>query len=53
MTDKEYDFRIEKMAAETAKLQAETSQINQHMKYQFWVVAAGYLGALVLIFKLL
>lgn len=53
MTHAEQALADEKMRAEIAKLAAETSEINQNMKYRFWVLMAAYVGALAVIVKFL
>lgn len=53
MTQAEQALADEKMRAEIAKLVAETSEINQSMKYRFWVLGAAYIGALGVILKFL
>lgn len=37
--------------AEIANLNAEISEIVQNMRYHFWVLAAAYIGALVVLLK--
>ena len=53
MTDAEQKLADEKMRAEIAKLFAETAEIQQNMKYRFWVMGAAYIGALAVVVKFL
>lgn len=41
MTLQEQSIADDKMRVEIAKLVAETSEINQNMKYRFWVLMAA------------
>ncbi len=53
MTDTEQMLADEKMRAEISKLIAETAEIQQNMKYRFWVLGAAYIGALAVVVKFL
>ncbi len=51
MTHAEQALADDKMRAKIAKLAAETAEIQQNMKYRFWVLAAAYIGALAVVLK--
>lgn len=51
MTIEEQFLADEKMRAEISKLIAETAEIQQNMKYRFWVLGAAYVGALAVVLK--
>ena len=51
MTHTEQALADDKMRAEIAKLVAETSKINQNMKYRFWVLMAAYVSAMGILLK--
>lgn len=56
MTELEIQERqanLRKIDIEIAKLVAETAEIQQSMKYRFWVLGAAYIGALGVILKFL
>lgn len=56
MTDIEIQERqanLRKVDVEIAKLVAETAEIQQNMKYRFWVMGAAYVGALGVLLKFL
>ena len=53
VTQQEQMLADDKMRAEIARLVAETAEIQQNMKYRFWVMGAAYVGALGVIVKLL
>lgn len=52
MTEQEQRLADDRMRAEIAKLVAETAEIQQNMRYRFWVLGAAYVGALGVIFRL-
>ena len=51
MTKQEQILADDLMRGQIAKLVAETAEIQQNMKYRFWVLAAAYVGALGIILK--
>ncbi|MEM6306974.1 MAG: hypothetical protein AAF701_03190 [Pseudomonadota bacterium] len=51
MTAQERAEHNRKIDAEIAKLIAETAEIQQNMRYRFWVMGAAYLGALAILLK--
>ncbi len=51
MTSAEQVLADDKARAEIAKLNAETAEIIQNMRYRFWVMGAAYIGALGVILK--
>lgn len=53
MTHAEQQLEDDKMRAEISKLLAETAEIQQNMKYRFWVLGAAYVGALGVLLKFL
>ncbi len=53
MTNTEQTLADDKMRAEISKLIAETAEIQQNMKYRFWVMGAAYIGALAVVVKFL
>lgn len=53
MTAQEQALADDKMRAEIAKLNAETAEIVQNMRYRFWVLGAAYIGALAVIVRFL
>jgi hypothetical protein len=53
MTEQEQMLSDERMRAEISKLIAETAEIQQNMKYRFWVLGAAYIGALAVVVKFL
>ena len=52
MTQVEQALADDRMRAEIAKLTAETAQIQQNMKYRFWVMAAAYITAVAAVFQI-
>lgn len=52
MTKAEQALADDKVRAGIAKLNAETAEIVQNMRYRFWVLGAAYLGALGVFLKL-
>lgn len=52
MTTHNQSLADEKIHAEIAKLMAETTQIQQNMKYRIWVMGAAYLGAMATILNI-
>lgn len=42
---------IAPLISETAKISAETAEIQQNMKYRFWVMMAAYVSAMGILLK--
>ncbi|MEM8576712.1 MAG: hypothetical protein AAGF60_02570 [Pseudomonadota bacterium] len=53
MNDAERAEHLRKIDAEIAKLIAETAEIQQNMKYRFWVMGAAYIGAMAVLLRAL
>ena len=44
---------IVNLNAQTANFHAQTAEIQQNMRYRFWVLAGAYVGALAVVVRFL
>ena len=52
LPDGKMRFEIANHVAQTAKLGAQTAEINQYIEYRFWVLMAVQLSAMGILFTL-
>ncbi|PRY79949.1 hypothetical protein CLV76_104149 [Marivita geojedonensis] len=51
LADDKMRAEIARLISETAKISAETAEIQQNMKYRFWVMMAAYISAMGILLK--
>ena len=51
IADDKMRAEIARLISETAKISAETAEIQQNMKYRFWVLMAAYVSARCVLFE--
>ena len=51
IADDKMRAEIARLISETAKISAKTAEIQQNMKYRFWVLMAAYVSAMGVLFK--